>query len=904
MTARRPPRLAESLLGVALPSDLADDVLATLEDLHAARVFRRGALRADLWYWQQALWFPLRLWMAGGAVPQPSPGRRTPLMRSLVQDLGYAIRIHRARPGFTIAAVLSLAVAIGFNTAIFSVVDRVLLRPAPLADFDRLVMVWETDRMTGTTREPGSVPDFIDYRSTARTLDSLGAMIALEANLTMPDRDPTRLAGLAVTPDLAHLIGIRPVAGRLIDEDDERLERRVVVISESLRTRLFVEDDDVLGRTISLDEEPFEVVGVVPDATDFGVLQVLSSAAYARSFADRGTSTRVDLWTPLVPDADVLPRSTHPALMIGKLAPGASRGDAQAELARLAADLEATYPQDNTGRGVNVESLPDVVFGPVRPAFVMLIGAVGLVLLVACANVVNLLLTHGEARRREVAIRVALGAGRSRLARQFVTETLLLTVVAGLLGVLLAYGGLGWLVSLAPADVPRLAEATVDLRVLSAALAVSVLIGLAFGVVPTLQAAGSSPGEAAGGGAARGTTAGRQRARAALVVAELALAVMLVTGAGLLIKSFARLLDVDPGFRADGIVKAEYQLPAKRYPVDFSVWPDFKEQHAFTRALLERVARVPGAVSVAVAGNHPLDPGFTNSFSVVGREAEAREWPEISVRRVTPGYFETVGLSRVDGRLLERSDSTTGAPVVVINEAARRRFFPDAQPLGHEIRLWGANRRIVGIVADEKFQGLTTAAPIAVYAPLAQAPSAGGAGVLLVRTAGDPASVRSMLPRVINEIDPMLAVFGVEALTDTLSRSTSTRRFTMTLVLLFALMALGLAALGVHGVLSYDVRRRTREIGIRVALGARPERVRRLVVRQALRLAAAGLVLGLGGALALSRSFASLLFDVDPVDPTTYLLVAGVLTGVAALASYLPARAATRVDPMTALRAD
>jgi len=907
MTARRPPRLAERLLTATLPESLADDVLATLEDLHAARVFRHGTLRADLWFWRQSLWFPVRLWLAGNdASHVPSTTKGTSPMRALAQDLGYAWRLYRGRPGFTLAAVLSLAVAIGFNTAIFSAVDTVLLRPAPLPDFDRLVMVWETDRMTGTTREPGSVPDFIDYRTDARSLESLGAMIAREANLTMPGRDPSRLAGLAVTPDLTPLLGLRPLAGRLIADDDARLNRNVVVISDSLWNRLFDRRPDALGRMLSLDETPFEIVGVVPDTTDFGVLQVLSAAAYARSFADRGLAMRVDIWTPLVPDPDSLPRSTHPALMIGRLAPGVHLTQAQDELTRLAADLEAAYPNDNDGRGVNVESMSDVVFGPVRPAFLALLGAVGLVLLVACANVVNLLLAQGEARRREVAIRVALGAGRARLARQFLVEALLLTLVAGGLGIAMAYAGLGWLVSLAPADVPRLVTATIDGRVLLVALAASSLIGIAFGVVPTLQAARVNPGATFGTDATRSATGGRRRARgrAVVVVTELALAVMLVSGAGLLIKSFWKLQGVDPGFDAPDVVKAEYQLPAARYPADFSVWPDFKEQHAFTRTLLDRAARLPGARSVAIAGNHPLDPGFTNSFSVVGREAEAREWPEITIRRVTAGYFETVGLQLIEGRSFDSRDTTASAPVVLINVAARERFFPDGAATGHEIRLWGANRQVVGIVANEKFQGLTAQAPIALYAPLWQTPSSNGAGVLLVRTDGGQDAALSALPRVIGEIDPALAVIGVEPLTETVSRSASTRRFTMTLVSLFAAMAFGLAALGVHGVLSYNVSQRRREIGIRVALGARPDRVRRLVVRQALLLSGAGLALGLAGGLVLSRLFASLLFDVTPGDPQTYFLVAGGLLAMAWLASYVPARAASRVDPATALRID
>jgi len=899
-----PPRLARWLLTVTLPAHLAEDVAANLDDLHANRVFQRGSTRAGLWYWRQALWFPLRLAMAGRpAAPDPCQ-RRTSLMRSILLDLSHAVRLHRSRPGFTLVAVLSLAVAIGFTTAIFSVVDGVLLRPTPLADFDRLMMVWETDRNTGTTREPASVPDFIDYRATARSFASLGALIAGEANLVPPGRDPVRLAVLSVTHELLPMVGVTPIGGRAFTEEDARLGRPVVLISESLWTRMFNRAPGAIGLNLLLNEVPYQVVGVVPDATDFGVLQVLSAAAYARAFADRTRRVRVDAWLPLQPDPEGLPRSTHPAFMIGKLANDVSVLQAQEEMTRLAAGLEETYPDDNTARGIHVEALSEIVFGKVRPAFLALVGAVALVLLVACVNVANLLLAQSEARRGEVAIRAALGADRLRLARQFFAETLSLTLVAAALGVGLAYGVLAWLVASAPAEVPRLTTAAIDVRVLSVTVAIAVGAGLVFGLVPTLQAGRAALRIGLAAGVARTAARARRRSRAALVVAELALAVMLVAGAGLLVRSFWLLQQINPGFEPSGVVKAEYQLPSSRYPVDFSVWPDFKEQHAFTRTLVERARRLPGVRSAAVAGNHPLDPGFTNSFLVVGREAEASTWPEISVRRVTSGYFETVGLRLVRGRVIDDRDTTDGAPVAVINEAAAERFFGDGEPLGHEIRFWGTSRRIVGIVANERFQGLTTPAPIAVYTPLAQTPGTNGAGVLLVKADGDLEPLGAALPRLIREIDPMLAAFGVEPLGDTKAQATADRRFTMTLVGLFAAMALALAGLGVHGVLSYGVAQRRREIGIRMALGAQPDRVRWQVVGEGLALSGAGLAIGVAGTLALSGWLRSLLYGVTPIDPLTLSAVGGLLVVVAAVASYVPARAATRVDPVVALRVE
>jgi putative ABC transport system permease protein len=645
------------------------------------------------------------------------------------------------------------------------------------------------------------------------------------------------------------------------------------------------------------------VIGIMPRGSDFGVYQILTAADYSRSFADRGARAAVDVWLPFRDTPQTMPRSTHPIFMVGRLA--GSVAAAQEELAAIAADLERAYPE-NAARGVFVEPLSAVIFGPVRPALLVLLAAVGLVLLVACANVANLLLARNTARRREVAVRTALGASGWRLTRQFAAEGLLLAFAASVIGAGLAMVGVRLLVALAPADIPRIADTAVDLRVLTVTLLVAIVSGLAFGMVPAMQALrvdlqGTLKGEGGHGGSSGSE---RTRLRSTLVILECALAVMLVIGATLLIKSFWRLQQVNPGFRTDGILKAEYQLPPSRYPVDFRRFPDFKEMHSFTHGLLRKAESLPGVEAAAVAGNHPLDPGFTNSFRIVGREAEARNQPEISVRRVTPGYFRTVGVPLVRGRLLADSDNTTAPPVVVINETAAKRFFDNQEPLGKQIGFWGANRTIVGIIGSERFHGLTEAPPIAVYAPLDQAPSATGAGVLLVRTNGDPANLVSSVRGAIREQDPGLAVFGLEPFTETVSRSVAERRFTMLVLGLLAAVALMLAAIGVHGVLSYTVTQRTREIGIRMALGAPPSGVLRLVVIQGMVLALAGAALGLVAAFALTRSMATLLYGVTTTDPVTFILVPAGLALVALAASYFPARRATHVDPVAALRAE
>jgi putative ABC transport system permease protein len=498
---------------------------------------------------------------------------------------------------------------------------------------------------------------------------------------------------------------------------------------------------------------------------------------------------------------------------------------------------------------------------------------------------------------------MALGAGAFRLARQFLTETVVLSLAAGAAGVGLAFVGLRTLVALAPSDVPRLNAVTLDLRVLAVTVGMCVAVGLIFGLVPVLQALRVDPLAAFRGEGGRHGTAGRgrSRVRSVLVVAELALAVVLLAGAGLLIKSFWRLQQVDAGFTPEGVLKAEYQLPVPRYPRDFKQWPNFKEVHAFNDALLRRAAALPGVDAVAISGMHPLDPGFTNSFVIVGREAEAKDWPEISTRSVTPGYFRTVGLKLHRGRLLSDSDTTSGTAVAVINEATAQKFFQNRDPIGAQIGFWGTARTIVGVVGNERFHGLAEAPPIAVYTPLTQTPA--HSGVLLIK-ASNPAALTAAARSTIREVDPALAVFAVEPLNETVRRSVSQRRFTMLILGIFAALALTLAAVGVHGVLSYGVLQRTREIGIRMALGARPGSVLRLIVGQGVVLAAIGVALGIAGALALTRVLTTLLFGVTPTDSSTLALVVLILIGSAVLASYLPARRAMRVDPSVALRVE
>jgi putative ABC transport system permease protein len=831
----------------------------------------------------------------------PVPPARTAgrFMADVRADVAYGLRLLRRAPGFTAAAMLTLALGIGMTTAIASVVEAVLLRPVPLPEPERLVMLWETDRPAGTTREPASIPDFVEYRQRVRQVDRVGAFVSFDMDL-FPDRgEPARVSTLRASAELLPLLGVRTIAGRPFTAAEDTFGTApVAMISERLWERLFARNPAAIGATVRLDGVRRTVVGVASADADFGILQMLSAAAYARGFADRDQRARVDVWTPLQPDpADTDHGSNHSFLMVGRLAAGASVATAQAEMTALAKDLER-HPGNN-GRGAFVERVDDVVLGRTRTALSVLMAAVALVLLVACANVANLLLARGASRRREIAVRAALGAEFPRLARQFVVENMLLSLGGALLGVPIAMAVLRALTVVGPATIPRLATVTLDATVLFAALGAAVLVGLAFVVLPLAQARRVSLQAELHAGEDRASTDGPEgsRVRSVLVVAEVALAVVLVSGAGLLTHSFWNLTRTSPGFDAHGVLKAQFQLSAVRYRGPWNPQPSPVHLQFMTR-LIDDVRTIPGVESAALATFHPLDTGFTQSFFVPGREAEAEGWPELTVRHVTAGYFRTLRVPLVRGRLLTEDDSQEAPAVIVINETTANRFFPNQDPLGQKIVFWGMPRTIVGVAGDERFHGVARPAPVAAYVPLTRMNSLS----LIVRTTADPASVAPALRSAIRRIEPDLAVYGVEPLTDTLSNTFGEPRFMMLLLGLFAALAAVLAAIGVHGVLSYLVAQRTREIGVRMALGASTGSVTRLVLSRGLRLVAVGIVLGMALTLALSGSLAGLLFGVEPADIRTLAAVVVLIGAVAALSFWLPTRRAARIDPLIALR--
>ena len=811
-------------------------------------------------------------------------GVLTRYLSGLAFDLRFAVRSLRQRRGISLAVLATLTLGIGATSALFSVVYAVLLRPLPVAEPDRVVMVYQQDRISGTLREPSSIPDYYDLAARARSFDAVAAFTTGPMTIAGDGLEASAVHATRVTPGLFRLLGTPPRLGRdFTADDDVPGGPKVVVLSDGLWRSRFLSDLGVVGRTVRLDDGLYTVVGVAPAGLELP-----------------GSTT--DLWVPLQHGPTSSPRTLHNVLVIGRLTGGASVASAGREVGRLGAQLEAEYPESNRGRGMVVEPLTEVAVGGVRPALLLLLGAVTLLLLVACVNVASLLLAQNWGRAREFALRRTLGASTGRLARQFLLESLLLTGTAAFFGVLLTDWGLDLLLRLAPADLPRLAEVKAGNAVLLAALGLSVLTGLGFGLLPLAQAWRLDLHAALQGEGGRTASSGprRRRLRDALVVGEIALSALLVIGAGLLVRSLYNLRVVDPGFRSEQVMKFQFRLPASRYPQSFDDYPNWKAIIGLHRGILERAGDLPGVRSAALAGYHPLDPGFTNSFVIEGREGEFAQQPEIPVRPVSPAYFETLGVPLRRGRVLDLRDANGAPDVLLINEAAAHRFFAGRDPIGQRLAFWGRSRTIVGVVADERFRGVAEEAPPAVYPPIAQVPMA--SAVLLVRAEGDLTRLVPAIREVVRSLDPQVALSDIEPLSRTLSTSLARPRFTTVLLAGFAGLAVLLACVGIHGVLGYAVTQRTRELGIRLALGAPRRRVVGQIVWQSLALTLIGVGIGLLGGLALTRLLRGLLFGVAPTDPVVFAATALSLAAVGIVASCLPARRASRVDPMVALR--
>ncbi|NNM31987.1 MAG: ABC transporter permease [Gemmatimonadetes bacterium] len=812
---------------------------------------------------------------------------REAVVDGLKMDLKYAFRGLVRNPWFAAVVVATIGLGVGAATAIFTVVDHVMLRPLPYPDADRLVVVWETDRASGTSREPASVPDYFDLRERQRSFDGLAAYVPGLGTFTEGGESPEQLRVAQVTHTFGRVMGVQPIRGRFFaPEEDLPDAPPVTILSERLWNTRFGSDDAVVGRAIELDGELHTVVGVLPRVVDFP------------SDPDLWVSTRIS-------PASALPRSNHRHTVVGRLSQQVTVARAQADMDRIMSELEEEYPGSNGERGANVEPLSDVLFGQVRASLLTLLGAVGLLLLIGCVNVANLLLARAAERGREVGVRTAMGASRGRLTRQFLVEGLVLSLIGTLLGVVVAYVGKDLLLAGLPDGLPRVGQVGIDGRVLGFAALLASVIGVVFGLTPALQAkSGANPSDLSMGARSAAASATGPRLRRGLVVAEVALSVMLVVGAALLMRSFAQLSAVDPGFRPESVLKVQYQLPTSRYPADFSQFPNFTEILDFNRTILDRVATLPGVVSAAVASNHPIEDGFTNSFLIEGREDEFESQAELPMRIVSPGYFETVGVPLLQGRVLTLADGLDSPPVLVINQAAADRYFPAGDAIGSRIGFWGAGfREIVGIVGNERFQGLDQAPPPAMYPSTLQLPVLGSVR-LLIRTAGEPETALPLVREAFGQLDPALPLFSVETLDQALAESIGRDRFTSLIVSTFAAVALGLSLLGVYGILAYSIARRRAEIGVRVALGATEGSIARMVVGQGMTLVVVGTLLGLASAAASSRLLASQLFGVSPLDTASFVGVASMVLLVAFGATLIPASRAARTDPAVALQAD
>ncbi len=816
-------------------------------------------------------------------------------MGTLLQDLRYGWRMLAKNPGFTAVAVVTLALGIGANTAIFSVVNAVLLRPLPFAAPDRLVRVVSV-RLPANAPDNASYPDFLDWRARNHVFESMAAFRTGDFTLT-GQGNAAHLAGAAVSADLFRLLGVRPSLGRgFLPEEDKPGPANggnAVILSHRLWLQRFGADRNIVGRTIDLDSRSFTVVGVMPADFEFPI-----------------QAEPIDLWTTIALDiggpnggkgmADQ--RGAHYLDVIGRLKPNVSAAQAQAEMSTIFTALGKEYPNESAHRGVRIVPERDQLVGDVRPALLVLLGAVGCVLLIACANVANLMLARATTRQKEVAVRSALGASRGRVFRQLLTESVALSVLGSTAGLLLAVWGTNFLLRLIPEDVPRLTEVRLDGLVLAFTVVLSLLTGLLFGLAPAVQASKTTLTESLKEGG-RGSTEGlhRNRVRSILVVTEFAAALVLLVGAGLLAQSFLRLEHVDPGFDPHHVLTFALSLPAARYSGARQV--DFFQQ------VVAQVSRLPGVRSASAGGPLPLSRDEIDArFDIEGRSVPESERPRTGYTWVEPGYFRTLGIPLLKGRDLTAADTLKSTPVVIINEALARRFFPNEDPIGKRIEPGIGNgypkgppmREIVAVVGDVKQNSLEADSSPDVYVPLAQSPL--DFMTFVVRTDVAPESIVGSVRNQLREMDKDLPMVNVKTLDQYLSQSVAQPQFNSLLVGLFATLALLLAAVGLYGVISYTATRRTHEIGIRMTLGAQRRDVLRLVVGQAFVLTLIGVGIGLLAAVALTRFLATLLYGVRPTDPVTFIGVSLLLGGVALFASYIPARRATKVDPMVALR--
>ena len=810
-------------------------------------------------------------------------------MDNFLNDLRYGVRSLIKHPGFTAIAIITLALGIGANTAVFTVVNAVLIRPLPYKDPSRLVTIWEESPERDLYEMPVSLANLRDWVDQNTTFENIAAYTFSEFNLT-DSGEPASLLGVRSTANLFPLVGAHPVVGRtfVADEDKEGADR-VVVISNAMWRSRFGSDPQVVGRHISLNNQSYTIVGVMSPDFQFPV---------GFGYMGKVLNDPIDLYVPIAPESRELRRGNYSFFAIGRLKDGATFEQARAEMTAIEKRLEQQYPDGNTGIGVSLVPTNEQTVKEIRPALLVLLAAVGFLLLIACANIANLMLARTTSREKEIAIRTALGASRWRVMRLLLIESLLLSLSGGLLGFFLALWGGEGLVAIAPDNIPRLNEIGIDRGVFAFTLAVAVITGVLFGLIPALQSANPDLNRALKD-ATRGSTgsiAGK-RTRSILVTAEVALSLLLLIGAGLMIRSFMLLQQVNPGFNPDNLVTSTLSLSRSKYP-------EGRQQAAFFQDALQRLQSQPGVESAAATTALPLTLSISGSdFRIEGRpEPQPGQETIVNTSKVSPDYFRTLGVPMIKGREFSHRDSSDAPLAAVINNDLARTYFPNEDPIGRRITFDEGESwlSIVGVAGDMRRFGLDSNVKPEVFLPYLQSPSRSMS--LVVRSSTDPTSIAAAMKTQVQQIDRDLPFEETKTMQELLAESNSGRRFNMLLLTVFAGVALLLAIVGIYGVMSYTVAQRTKEIGIRVAIGAQAADVFRMVVGQGMLLAIIGIVLGLVAAFGVTRLMASLLFGVEATDPTTFVGIALLLAVVAFVACYIPGRRATKVDPLIALR--
>ena len=810
-------------------------------------------------------------------------------MDSIIKDLQYGLRGLLKHPGFAAIAVITLALGIGANTAMFSVINGVLLRPLPYHQPERIVTIWEESPERGMYQMPVSFANMSEWINQSQSFDQISAYTFEDLNLTGTG-EPVRLRAVRASANLFSLVGATPMLGRtFLTEEDREGATRVVLLSHSLWQSRFGSNPGITGQTLTINNQPHTVVGVMPAKFNFPV---------GFGYLGKVLNDPTDIYVPLAPSGEETERGNYSFFALGRLKPGAGIEQAQAEMSTIESRLEQQYPGTNSGINVRLIPTQEQTVKEIRPALLVLLGAVVFLLLIACANLANLLLARSVSRQKEFAIRTALGASRLRVLRLLMTESLMLSMAGGALGLLFAVWGTAALMALAPDNIPRLNEVGVDARVFGFTLVISLLTGILFGLVPAINASKPDLNEGLkeSSKGSTGTAAGK-RTRSVLVAVEVALSLVLLIGAGLMIKSFIRLQQMNLGFNTDNLLTMSLTLSESRYP-------EAHQQVAFFHKTLEQVAALPGVRSTAVTTGLPLTLSLEGSdFRIEGQpEPESGKEMIIFKRSVSPGYFGALGTPLIKGREFSDRDEENAPGVVVINQNLARTYLPNEDPIGKRIsfddkQTW---KSIVGVITDVKQQGLDSVAKPEVYFPYMQVPASSMS--LVVRTTSNPLNSVAAVKGQIQTIDRDLPIDDAKTMQQLLAESVSGRRFNMLLLTVFASVALILALVGIYGVMSYTVTQRTHEIGVRVAIGAQPRDVFRMVMGQGMLLAIIGVACGLVGAVALTRLMTSMLFGVEPNDPATFVTIALLLIGVAVIACYIPGRRATKVDPLVALR--